>query len=72
MKGLARFMGKTRESTTMQLLLLPFGLVNWKYYQSETMSATEFATAIAALLAVWLTREWRSAHYQQNTNADSK
>lgn len=55
---------KTRESTTMQLLLIPLGLVCWKYFDGSIESATEFAQAFGMLMAVWLGREWRSAHYK--------
>jgi len=54
---------KTRESTTMQLLLVPLALVSWKYFDTDATSATEFAQSYATLMAVWLGREWRSAHY---------
>lgn len=65
-----KLIAKTRESTTLQLLLIPFGLVCWKYFNSEIQSATEFATAVGTLLAIWLGREWRSAHYQNNVSQD--
>ena len=58
--------GKTRESTTLQLLIVPLGLVCWKYFTDDIQSATEFASAIGVLMAVWLGREWRSAHYKDN------
>lgn len=59
---------KTRESTTMQLLLVPLCLVCWKYFTDDIESATEFAQAFGMLMAVWLGREWRSAHYQKNVD----
>lgn len=51
----------------MQLLLVPLCLVCWKYYQGDIGSVTEFAQGFGMLMAVWLGREWRSAHYQRNT-----
>jgi len=57
---------KTRESTTMQLLLVPLVLVCWKYFDGSITSSTEFAQAFAMLMAVWLGREWRSSHYKAN------
>ena len=55
--------GKTRESTTLQLLLVPLALISWNYLNTEATSVTEYAQAYAVLLAVWLGREWRSSHY---------
>ena len=65
-----KLIGKTRESSTLQLLLAPYGLVCWKYFNSTSMSATEFATAIGVLLAIWLGREWKSSHFKENVNQD--
>ena len=59
-----RLIGKTRESSTLQLLLPPYALVCWKYFAGTTMTATEFAGAIGILLAIWLGREWKSAHFK--------
>ena len=56
--------GKTRESTTLQILLVPLALVCWKYGTTDTMATMEFAQAIGILMAIWLGREWRSAHYK--------
>lgn len=59
---------KTRESTTMQLLLVPLGLICWKYFTGDIESATQFAQAFGMLMAVWLGREWRSAAYPEYNN----
>ncbi len=59
---------KTRESTTMQLLIIPLGLVCWKYFSGDITSATEFAQAFGMLMSVWLAREWRSSHYKNNAD----
>jgi len=64
-----KIIGKTRESTTLQMLLPALALVGWKYATSDTMSATEFAQAFGILMAVWLGREWRSAHYKDKADA---
>ena len=62
---------KTRESTTLQLLLLPMGLVCWKYLDSDTQSATEFAQAISMLLAIWIARETKERYFEnKNVNSD--
>lgn len=66
---------KTRESSTMQLVLPAAVLVMVKFavagltvsgVEFPAMSATEFGIAFAAVLAVWLGREWRSAKFQPN------
>ena len=65
-----------RESTTFKLVLMSWLSVFVKYVLAEinlpynlgtvpAMSAGEFAAATAAILAVWLGREWRAAHYSQ-------
>jgi hypothetical protein len=54
----------------MQLLLIPLGLVAWKYWNGDIESATTFAQAYGMLLAVWLGREWKSAHYKDNVRQD--
>ena len=63
---------KTRESSTMSIVLPAAALVMIKFALADLdvaglnfpeMSATEFGIAFAAILAVWLGREWRSAHY---------
>ena len=56
-------LSKTRESTTMQLLLIPLALINYKYISSDSVSVTEYVQAYAVLLAIWLGREWKSAAY---------
>ena len=56
---------KTRESTTMQLLLVPLAAITWKYIMGDsTMGVGEYAQAYGVLMAIWLGREWRSAHYK--------
>jgi hypothetical protein len=61
-----------RESQTFKFCTIAFvpvflrylcgGLVT-SYGSVPIMSATEFATAFAAIMAVWLAREWRVTHY---------
>lgn len=55
---------KTRESTTLQILLVALAAVTYKYIFGETVGTGEFSQAFALLMAVWLGREWRSAHYK--------
>ena len=61
-----------RESTTFRLVLSAWIPVLLRYLLGgfdigygtvPIMSATEFATAFAAITAVWLAREWRVTHY---------
>jgi hypothetical protein len=67
-----------RESTTLKLvvpawaiLLLKFMFagVDFKYgefaIEFAPMGAVAFGTALAAILAIWLGREWRKAHYAE-------
>ncbi|MCP5005366.1 MAG: hypothetical protein GY941_15735 [Planctomycetes bacterium] len=61
---------KTRESTTLQILVVPLSLLCWKYATNDITSATEFANAFGVLMAVWLGREWRSAHYVDSKEAE--
>jgi len=65
---------KSRESTTLQLVIPAYfvllakfavaGMTIWGFEFAQ-MTATEFGVAQAAVLAVWLTREWRSAHFKE-------
>ena len=61
-----RLLAKTRESSTLQLLLPALALVGYKFVMTD-MDVNSFATAYSLLLAVWLGREWKSAHYKENT-----
>ena len=56
---------KTRESTTLQLLLVPLIAVTYKYLGTDLVTTSQYAQAFALLMAVWLGREWRSAHYKE-------
>ena len=65
-----------RESTTFKLVFTSWLAVFAKFVLADvnlpynlgtvsSMSAGEFAAATAAILTVWLGREWRAAHYSQ-------
>lgn len=63
-----------RESTTLKLVIVPWGLLVFKYAISDMMifgSKTSyidpamFAGAIALVLAPWLHREWRKSRYPE-------
>jgi hypothetical protein len=56
---------KFRESSTYKLVLVSLAVVNWQWLSGAvTASLTDYATATAAILAIWLGREWRQAHYK--------
>ena len=63
-----RLLAKTRESSTLQMLLPAIGLLLYKFATTD-MDPNSFAMAFATLLAVWLGREWKSAHYKEDINA---
>jgi hypothetical protein len=61
-----------RESTTLKLVIPCWLAVLFKFIAAgydfgfgvtPSMGAVEFSAAVAAILAVWLGREWRVAHY---------
>ena len=65
-----------RESTTFKLVFTSWLLVTTRFMVGgisldwiaiPVMSATEYSTAVAAILIIWLGREWRSAHYASKT-----
>jgi len=66
---------KSRESSTLQLVIPAVGLLFYKFAVGGTvlfgisnpyMTGTEFSLAFAAVMAVWLQREWRSAKFAAN------
>lgn len=63
-----------RESTTFKICFTSWLAVFVKYLGAglitswgtvPAMSATEFAASTAAILAIWVAREWRAAHYAE-------
>ena len=63
-----------RESTTFKLVFSSWLVVFAKFLGASMstpwgsippMSVGEFSTAVAALLVVWVGREWRAAHYAE-------
>ena len=64
-----------RESTTLKLVIPCWLAVLVKYLLAgldfgygaiPAMSATEFAAAQAAILVIWLGREWKKSHYAKS------
>ena len=56
---------KFRESSTFKLVFVSYCVVNYKFLTTSGISLTEYATATAAILAIWLGREWKTAHYDK-------
>ena len=65
-----------RESTTFKMVFTSWAVLLCKYLFAglsapfgaiPPMSATEFATAFAAITVIWLGREWRVTHYAKQT-----
>lgn len=70
---------KTRESSTMQLVLPAAFLVMVKFalagntvygFSFPEMGVGEFGLGFGAVLAIWLQREWRSAKFSNNVKPD--
>ena len=70
---------KSRESTTLQFVLAANVILLVKYAGAgltiaglsfPEMGAGEFGVAFAAITAVWLQREWRSAKFKDNVRQD--
>jgi hypothetical protein len=64
---------KSRESTTLQLVIMGYLAILIKFVVADLtiagldfpgMTATEFGISGAAILAVWLQREWREAKFK--------
>ena len=62
-----------RESTTLKMVLPAWLILLFKFLSGgldfgfgsfPVLTAVEFASAFAAVMAVWLGREWRKAHYE--------
>ena len=71
---------KSRESTTLQFVLAANTILLAKYagagltiagLEFPPMTATEFGVAFAAVTAVWLQREWRSAKFKDNVSIEN-
>jgi len=58
-----RLFTKIKESSTLQVLLVPLCLIWYKYWDGSITDVVDFVTANATLLAVWLGREWKESHY---------
>ncbi len=68
---------KSRESTTLQLVIPAILILYVKFafagvtvfgMKFADMTPTEFSIAFAAVMAVWLQREWRSAKFKDTNN----
>jgi len=54
-----------RESSTLKLVVASLTVLNYQWLSGAVPATlTEYGTATAAILAIWLGREWRSSHYK--------
>ncbi len=55
---------KFMESSTFKLVLASLLVMNYMWvFGGVKATLTEYGTATALILGIWLGREWRSAHY---------
>ena len=55
---------KFKESTTFTLVVISLAILNYQWLSGNVEATlTEYGTATAAILAIWLGREWRKVHY---------
>ena len=58
---------KLRESSTFVLVVISLAIMNAMWISGRVESTlTEYGMATAAILAIWLGREWRATHYAKN------
>lgn len=58
-------MGKFAESSTFKLVILSLAVMNYQWlFGGVEATLTEYGAATAAILAIWLGREWRDTHYK--------
>lgn len=61
---------KFRESSTFKLVLFSYVVMNYQWLSGAVdASLTDYATATAAILMIWLGREWKETHYKGKDNA---
>ena len=62
--------GKFRESSTFKLVLFSYAALNYQWLSGAVeASLTDYATATAAILMIWLGREWKETHYKGKSDA---
>ena len=60
-------MGKFAESSTFKLVIASLLVLNYQWvFGGVKATLTEYGTATAAILAIWLGREWRASHYPKD------
>ncbi len=58
-------MGKFAESSTYKLVLASLLVLNYQWvFGGVDATLTEYGAATAAILGIWLGREWRDTHYK--------
>lgn len=51
-------------STTLKLVVCALAVLNYQWlFGGVDATLTEYATATSVLLAIWVSREWKEAHY---------
>ena len=58
-----KLLSRLKESSILQLLVVPLSLVCWKYSDGSITDVTDFAQAISTLIAIYLAREVKESHY---------
>ena len=55
---------KFKESSTFKLVLASWSVVNYMWISGRVEATlTEYGTATALILGIWLGREWKETHY---------
>jgi len=55
---------KFRESTTLHFVVFSLLVLNYQWvFGGVEATLTEYGAATAAILSIWLGREWRDVHY---------
>ncbi len=67
----------SRESTTLKFVIISYAIITIKYLVSgmtlpvvglmPVTGMTEYAGSVAAILTIWLAREWRKTHYESKS-----
>jgi hypothetical protein len=55
---------KFKESSTFKLVVASWAILNYQWlFGGVAMTAIEYGAATAAILGIWLGREWKEKHY---------
>ena len=57
---------KLKESTTFQIVIISLGIMNFQWLSgSIEATLTEYGTATALILGIWLGRETKEAYFKE-------